>query len=151
MMSQTVLPDSLWGFVLLSAALILNRCPTKANDKTPYEMWKGMVPDLSFLWVWGCEAYVKIRSDDKLAPRSDKCYFVGYPPATFGHYFYSPSENKVFVACKAVFLEKEFLAKGQSGRNFELSEVREPQTDEVMEEDVLSTSELVAVPRRYCR
>jgi len=51
MMSQTFLPDSLWGFALNSAALILNRCPTKANDKTPYEIWKGMVPDLSFLRV----------------------------------------------------------------------------------------------------
>jgi len=38
MMSHTVVPDSLWGFTLLSAALILNRSPTKAVDKTPYEI-----------------------------------------------------------------------------------------------------------------
>ena len=70
-----------------------------------------MVPDLSFLRVWGCEAYVKVRPDDKLAPRSDKCYFVGYPKGPYGHYFYSPREHRVFVACKAVFLEMEFLEK----------------------------------------
>ena len=48
-------------------------------------------------------------------------------------------------------MEKEFLAKGQSGRNFELSEVQEPQTDDVMEEDVPSTSESVAASRRSGR
>ncbi|KAL9239091.1 hypothetical protein vseg_013443 [Gypsophila vaccaria] len=40
MMSHTILPDSLWGFALLSAELILNRSPTKATNKTPYEIWK---------------------------------------------------------------------------------------------------------------
>ena len=154
MMSQTVLPDSLWGFALQSAALILNRSPTKSSDKTPYEAWKGMVPDLSFLRVWGCEAYVKVRPDDKLAPRSDKCYFVGYPKGSFGHYFYSPREHRVFVACKAVFLEKEFLEKRQSGRNFELSEVQEPQTDQVLEDEgpsELGSSLVPSEPRRSGR
>ena len=93
MMSHTVVPDSLWGFALQPAALILNRSPTKAADKTPYEMWKGTVPNLSFIRVWGCEAYVKWRPDDKLGPQSVKTYFVGYPKGIFGHYFYSPTEQ----------------------------------------------------------
>ena len=154
MMSQAELPDSFWGHAILSATLSLNRSPTKANDKTPYEMWKGKVPNLSFIRVWGCEAYVKIRSDDKLAPRSDKCYFVGYPKETHGYYFYSRHENKVFVARDAVFLEKDFLSRRKSGRKFELTEVQEPQTEEVLQEDVPSSSGSALVssePRRSGR
>ncbi|PKI78603.1 hypothetical protein CRG98_000980, partial [Punica granatum] len=76
----------------------------------------------------GCEAYVKRLSSDKLGPKSNKCYFVGYPKETRGYYFYNPTESKMFVARTAVFLEKEFLFKGKSGRKLRLGEVL-PQND----------------------
>ncbi|GKF59577.1 retrotransposon protein, putative, ty1-copia subclass [Tanacetum coccineum] len=40
--------------------------PTKKVDKTPYELWYGKVPNLSYLKVWGCEALVKRDTPDKL-------------------------------------------------------------------------------------
>ncbi|PKI49661.1 hypothetical protein CRG98_029906 [Punica granatum] len=67
---------------------------------------------MSFLKIWGYEVYVKRLFSDKLGPKSDKYYFVGYPKETRGYYFYNPIEGKVFVARIAVFLEKEFLFKG---------------------------------------
>nr|GFB76768.1 hypothetical protein [Tanacetum cinerariifolium] len=39
-----------------SAVRILNMVPTKKVDKTPYEIWHGKAPNLSYLKVWGCEA-----------------------------------------------------------------------------------------------
>ena len=41
MMSYTSLPRSFWGYALETAAYTLNRVPTKAADKTPYELWNG--------------------------------------------------------------------------------------------------------------
>ncbi|GKB57565.1 retrotransposon protein, putative, ty1-copia subclass [Tanacetum coccineum] len=58
MMSLTTLPLSFWDYALESAARILNMVPTKKVDKTPYELWHGKVPNLSYLKVWGCEAHV---------------------------------------------------------------------------------------------
>nr|GFB44003.1 retrotransposon protein, putative, Ty1-copia subclass [Tanacetum cinerariifolium] len=49
-----------------SAVRILNMVPTKKVDKTPYEIWHGKASNLSYLKVWGCEAYVKRDSVDKL-------------------------------------------------------------------------------------
>ena len=66
---------------------------------------------MSFLKVWGCEAFVKRLTSDKLGPKSDKCNFVGYPNETRGYYFYNPTENKVFVARTAIFLERELFSK----------------------------------------
>ncbi|GJX97787.1 retrotransposon protein, putative, ty1-copia subclass [Tanacetum coccineum] len=43
---------------------------TKKVDKTPYELWHGKVPNLSYLKVWGCEAHVKCHMPDKLQQRS---------------------------------------------------------------------------------
>jgi transposase InsO family protein len=41
MISHTSLPLNLWGEALKTAAYILNRVPTKAANKTPYELWTG--------------------------------------------------------------------------------------------------------------
>ena len=114
-MSQSDLPLSFWGYALETAAFTLNRLPSKSVVKTPYEMWTGKTPSLSFLKIWGCEVYVKKLQSHKLTPKSDKCIFVGYPKETLGYYFYNRSEGKVFVARNGVFLEKEFLIREKSG------------------------------------
>ncbi|KAK2372365.1 secreted RxLR effector protein [Trifolium repens] len=126
MMSHADLPNSFWGHALLTAAYTLNHVPSKKVEKTPYEIWSGKKPHLSFMKVWGCEVYVKRLITTKLEPKSDKCLFVGYPKETRGYYFYNPSEGKVFVARTGVFLEREFISKGISGRNVELEEIQEP-------------------------
>ncbi|GJW08310.1 retrotransposon protein, putative, ty1-copia subclass [Tanacetum coccineum] len=105
-----------------SAARILNMVPTKKVDKTPYELWHGKVPNLSYLKVWGCEAHVKCHTPDKLQQRSVKCIFVGYPKETMGYYFYYPPENKIVVERYADFLENDFILQKESGRNVELDD-----------------------------
>ncbi|GJY88359.1 retrotransposon protein, putative, ty1-copia subclass, partial [Tanacetum coccineum] len=57
-------------YALESATRILNMVPTKKVDKTPYELWYGKVPNLSYLKVWGYKALVKRDTPDKLQQRS---------------------------------------------------------------------------------
>ena len=83
---------------------------------------------MSFLRIWGCKSHVKKLTSNKLAPETDKCLFVWYPKKTKGYYFYNPSENKRFVARKAVFLKKEFIFKKNSKSEVQLEEVQESQT-----------------------
>ena len=119
-MSQSNLSISFWGYTLETATFLLNRIPSKAVEKTPYEIWNGKTPSLSFLKIWGCETYVKRQISDKLL-------FVGYPKETKGYYFYNAFENKVFVARNGVFLEREHISKGTSGSRVQLEEIQEPQ------------------------
>src|SRR5215216_6623621 len=93
---------------------------------TPYELWFSKKPQLSFLKVWDCDAYVKKFQHDKLEPKSEKQVFIGYPKETIGYTFYHRSESKIFVAKNGSFLEKEFLSKEVTGRKVELDEVVEP-------------------------
>ncbi|KAK8617349.1 hypothetical protein V6N13_080266 [Hibiscus sabdariffa] len=125
MMSHTDLPTSFWGYALETAAFTLNRVPSKSVQKTPHEIWNGKHPNMSFMKIWGCKAYVKRQMSTKLEPKSEKCTFVGYPKETKGYYFYN--ENKVFVARTRVFLEKEFLTNSGKSRNIELKEVQQQQ------------------------
>lgn len=110
MMCRTNLPHSFWTIALDSTVKILNMAPTKKVNKTPYEIWHGVKPKVSFLRVWGCNAYVTSESTDKLDPRGDKVIFVGYPKK-IGYYFYNPKENQVFLKRRGEFLEEEFLAR----------------------------------------
>ncbi|KAJ9540464.1 hypothetical protein OSB04_026970 [Centaurea solstitialis] len=136
MMCRSTLPMSFWGHALETAAHILNRAPTKSVEKTPYELWKGKKPNISFLRIWGCEVYVKRPTSEKLKPKSDKCFFVGYPRTTVGYYFYNPEENKVFVARNGKFLEEKFLSSGNTRKDVDLRVVDEENTTPIVEPEI---------------
>ncbi|KAJ9537718.1 hypothetical protein OSB04_030451 [Centaurea solstitialis] len=136
MMCHSSLPISFWGHALETAAHILNRAPTKSVEKTPYELWKGKKPNISFLKIWGCEVYVKRPTSEKLKPKSDKCFFVGYPKTTVGYYFYNPEENKVFVARNGKFLEEKFLSLENTRKDVDLQIVDEESTTPVVEPEI---------------
>ncbi|GJS51493.1 retrotransposon protein, putative, ty1-copia subclass [Tanacetum coccineum] len=105
MMNLTTLPLSFWDYALESATRILNMVPTKKVDKTPYELWYGKVPNLSYLKVWGCEALVKRDTPDKLQQRFVK-----------------------FVARYDEFLEKNLISQEVSGRAIDLEEIQDEDT-----------------------
>ena len=52
-----------------------------------------------------------------VAPKANKCFFVGYHNETWGYDFYNRHENKVFIAKDSTFLEKDFIFKKVSGSN----------------------------------
>ena len=75
---------------------------------------------MSFLKIWDCEAYVKRLIANKLGPKSEKYYFVGYSKETKGYYFYNPTQNKMFVALNCVFQEREFFQREIVGVRYNL-------------------------------
>ncbi|GKC80793.1 hypothetical protein Tco_1131567 [Tanacetum coccineum] len=90
-------------YALESATRILNTVLTKKVDKTPYELWYGKVPNLS---------YIKL------------CY----PKETMGYYFYFPPKNKIVVLRYVEFLEKNLISQEASGRTVELEEIQDEDT-----------------------
>ena len=169
-MSLTDLPLLFWDYALEMAAFTLNRAPSKFVETTPYELWFGKKPKLSFLKVWGCDSYVKKFQPDKLEPKSEKCVFIEYPKETVGYSFYHKSKGKTFVAKNGSFLEKEFLSKEVSGRKVELDEVTIPApllessssqkpvsetptpiSEEVNDDDHETSDQVVTEPRRSTR
>ncbi|GJV86286.1 retrotransposon protein, putative, ty1-copia subclass [Tanacetum coccineum] len=83
-----------------------------------------------------CEAFVKhdtLTKPDKLDPRSFKSIFIGYPKETMGYSFYSPSENKVFVARNAEFFESKLLDLKASGSVEDFEVIQEEDTNPSVE------------------
>ncbi|KAK9714501.1 hypothetical protein RND81_06G099300 [Saponaria officinalis] len=92
MISHSTLPVLLWGEALKSAAYILNRVPTKAAAKTPYELWTGRKPSLKHLHIWGCPAEARPYRphENKLDSKTVSSYFIGYSERSRGFKFYDP-------------------------------------------------------------
>ncbi|KAK4411889.1 Retrovirus-related Pol polyprotein from transposon TNT 1-94 [Sesamum angolense] len=85
MLISSGLPKSFWGEALVTAAYLINRSPSvPLNGKIPESVWTGHTVDISSLRVFGCSAFVH-QSVDKLAPRSQKCVFIGYPDGIKGY------------------------------------------------------------------
>ena len=99
------------GLCIRDSCIHGKMAPPKSVETTPYELWFDRTPKMSFLKVWGCDAYMKKLQPDKLEPKSEKCVLIGYPKKTVGYTFYHRSEGKIFVAKSGSFLEKEVLSK----------------------------------------
>ncbi|KAK8572872.1 hypothetical protein V6N12_028912 [Hibiscus sabdariffa] len=108
MMSHSDLSTSFWGHALETTAFTLNRVPSKSVQKMPYEMWTRKRPNMSFMKVWGCKAYVKHQMSTKLEPKSHKCTFVGYHKETKGYYFFNPKEKKCSLLEQESFSKENF-------------------------------------------
>ena len=80
MVSHFSFPESLREEALKTATYILNRVPSKAINKTPYEIWTSKKPSIKHLHIWGCliEAQPYRPHERKLDLRTISYYFVGY-------------------------------------------------------------------------
>ncbi|KAL0402328.1 UNVERIFIED_CONTAM: Retrovirus-related Pol polyprotein from transposon RE2 [Sesamum latifolium] len=108
MMSFMELPPSFWCYAFETTANLLNMAQSKTVPYTPYEIWHGKTASYKYLRVWDSPAYVKRLVGNKLSSRSNLCRFIGYPKETAGYYFYTSSEQKIFVSRNAMFLKKDF-------------------------------------------
>ena len=80
MRSNVILPQFLWTEALNTVVYLINRVPTKANQRTTFELFKGWKPSLRHICVWGCPSKVRIYNlqEKKLYPRTISGHFIGY-------------------------------------------------------------------------
>ena len=110
MRSNKKLPQYLWTEALKMVLYILNRVPTKAVPKMPFELFKGWKPSLRHICVWGCPSEVRIYNphEKKQDPRTISRYFIGHAERSKGYRFYCPSHSTRIVESRNVkFLEND--------------------------------------------
>jgi hypothetical protein len=127
MMSYSTLPLGLWMEALKTTIHILNRVPSKSVPKTPYELWKGRVPSVRHLRVWGSPTEAKVFNPNiaKLDPKIVTCHFIGYPDRSKGYRFYYPDRYTKFVETRhAVFLEDKLMRGSMVAQKIDLEKKR---------------------------
>ena len=129
MMSHANLPISLWMDALRTAVYILNRVPSKAIPKTPFELWKGWKPSLRHLQIWGCPAEARLYNpnEKKLDFKTVSDYFIGYPEKSKGYRFYCPNHStRIVETGNAKFYENGEISGSTKQQEVVIHEIRVP-------------------------
>ena len=149
MMSHSSLPISMWMYALRTAMYLLNRVPSKAVSKTPFELWTGRKPSLRHLHVWGCPAEVRVYNpqEKKLDFRTISGYFIGYPEKSKGYRFYCPNHStRIVESGNARFIENCDISGSDQMRNVSIQEVRVQIS--VPKTSTIAVPELVSQPNK---
>ena len=112
-LSETKLPASLWAEMLHTKVHIRNRLPYMTNPEqhSPYRMWFGKEPNLSYLRIIGSAAFVhEERGGSKLLPRAWQGRLVGYNHDSHLHdslsyRVFNPADNKVYASRNVTIIE----------------------------------------------
>ncbi len=116
LLRQCGAPTRFWREAVYLATFCRNRSPSKGTKGvTPYQLWFGQVPDLSFLRTFGCLAYKvqtknqrrrDINTDVKFGPRATKCVYLGYSRNTKGYVLYDIENNKLIDGARDVAFDE---------------------------------------------
>jgi transposase InsO family protein len=96
-MARTILNESnvekyFWAEAINTSCYILNRVSIrKVLNKTPYELWKGRKPNISYFHIFGCYCYILNNKDSlgKFDSKSDKGIFLGYSSTSKAYRIYN--------------------------------------------------------------
>ncbi|GJY40128.1 retrovirus-related pol polyprotein from transposon TNT 1-94 [Tanacetum coccineum] len=81
MLNGSVLSKHLWTEAVKIACYTQNRSIiVKRHDKTPYEIFRERIPDISYFHVFGCPVFIHNHKDHlgKFDAKADNGYFLGY-------------------------------------------------------------------------
>ena len=78
---------------------------------TSYEVWRSVNPNMLFLYIWRYDPCVKRLEPNKLDPKSDKYYLVGYVKILLGILSTMGMRTNYLSYKNKVLLEKEFSRK----------------------------------------
>ncbi|GKB47394.1 ribonuclease H-like domain-containing protein [Tanacetum coccineum] len=81
MLADSKLPTTFWAEVVNTACYVQNRVLViKPHNKTPYELFHGRTPSLSFMRPFGCPVTILNTLDylGKFDGKADEGFFVGY-------------------------------------------------------------------------
>ena len=113
MLTESGTPLHFWGEVILIACHVLNKMPHKKSCTTPFEMWEGHKPNLGYLRVWGCLAYVRLTDHKipKLGIKATTYAFLGYAINNAAYRFFDLENKIILESGDAIFHEEKFPFK----------------------------------------
>ena len=79
MLKGAGMPRNLWAEAITAACYIKNPF-TSSSKSTPHELWFGSKPDVSWVRIYACTAFVHVPKEKRKAldDRSEKCILIGY-------------------------------------------------------------------------
>jgi hypothetical protein len=101
-------PLELWGEAIMCATHVLNRTITSNKDVTPFELWRGCKPDVSYFRIFGSPALTHVLDElrRKLDPKAVECIFVGYCENSKSFRMWNPATRRIIISRDVIFKEE---------------------------------------------
>ncbi|GJZ05579.1 putative ribonuclease H-like domain-containing protein [Tanacetum coccineum] len=115
MLADSKLPTTFWAEVVSTACYVQNRVlVVKPHNKTPYELFRGFKPALSFMRPFGCHVTILNTLDSlgKFDGKSDEGFFVGYSLSSKAFRVYNTRTRRVEENLHIGFLENKPMIEG---------------------------------------
>ncbi|GJS88179.1 putative reverse transcriptase, RNA-dependent DNA polymerase [Tanacetum coccineum] len=115
MLADSKLPTTFWAEAVNTACYVQNRVlVVKPHNKTPYELFRGRTPALSFMRPFGCHVTILNTLDylGKFDGKSDEGFFVGYSMNSKAFRVYNIRTRKVEENLHIRFLEDKPIILG---------------------------------------
>ncbi|GKE17602.1 retrovirus-related pol polyprotein from transposon TNT 1-94 [Tanacetum coccineum] len=115
MLADSKLPTTFWAEAVSTACYVQNRVlVVKPHNKTPYELFRGFKPALSFMRPFGCHVTILNTLDNlgKFDGKSDEGFFVGYSLSSKAFRVYNTRTRKVEENLHIGFLENKPMIEG---------------------------------------
>ncbi|GKB53042.1 ribonuclease H-like domain-containing protein, partial [Tanacetum coccineum] len=124
MLADSKLPTTFWAKAVSTACYVQHRVlAVKPYYKTPYELFRGFKPALSFMRPFGCHVTILNTLDSlgKFDGKSDEGFFVGYSLISKAFTVYNTRTRRVEENLHIGFLENEPMIEG-NGTSEEVSQ-----------------------------
>ncbi|GJY71517.1 ribonuclease H-like domain-containing protein [Tanacetum coccineum] len=115
MLADSKLPTTFWAEAVANACYVQNRVLiVKPHNKTPYELFRGFKPVLSFMRPFGCHVTILNTLDSlgKFDGKSDEGFFVGYYLSSKAFRVYNTRTRRVEENLHIGFLENKPMIEG---------------------------------------
>ncbi|GJZ80112.1 putative ribonuclease H-like domain-containing protein [Tanacetum coccineum] len=115
MLAESKLPTTFWAEAINIACYVQNRVlVVKPHNKTPYELFRGRTPALSFMRLFGCHVTILNTLDylGKFDGKSDEGFFGRYSLNSKAFRVYNIRTRKVEENLRIRFLEDKPIIAG---------------------------------------
>ncbi|GJW96018.1 putative ribonuclease H-like domain-containing protein [Tanacetum coccineum] len=115
MLVDSKLPTTFWAEAVSTACYVQNRVlVVKPHNKTPYELFRGLKPALSFMRPFGCHVTILNTLDNlgKFDGKSNEGVFVGYSLSSKAFRVYNTRTKRVEENLHIRFLENKPMIEG---------------------------------------
>ena len=115
MLNENRLPTYFWAEAVSTAYHMVNQVSIcRRLNKTPYEIWNGKTPNISYFKVFGCKCFILNDNDNlgKFDAKSDYGIFLGYATNNKAYRVYNKRTLEVEETMDVVFEEADpFLSR----------------------------------------
>ncbi|GKE56523.1 retrovirus-related pol polyprotein from transposon TNT 1-94 [Tanacetum coccineum] len=111
--ARTPQPEFLWSEAIATACFTQNRSIIHTqHNQTPYELIRGIKPNVQYFYVFGSLCYPTNDCDDlgKMKPKADIGIFVGYSESSRGFRIYNRRTKKIMETIHVKFDELTTMA-----------------------------------------